>query len=227
MRLAALALGFRSSGQLAREAGGLGLGRVELGHRRPRVGLGRASRRSAARGSRAAASCHRAWVDARRRCGELVGDRRAGRLLLGLGSEPAGLRAELGEDVVDPGEVRLGLDELLLGLSPATLVTADAGDLLEQRPPLLGSEGERLVDHPLADEQERVVGEMRGVEQVDEIAKADALLVEEVLVLARAIQAPAELEDLEIDRQEGVGVVEDERDVGHALGGALLRARPR
>ena len=40
------------------------------------------------------------------------------------------------------------------------------------------------------------------------------------------IQPPAELEDLEVDRQQAVGVVEDERDVGHALGGALLRAGP-
>src|SRR6185312_23717 len=95
-----------------------------------------------------------------------------------------------------------------------------------QRPPLLRSERECLVDHPLPDEQERVVGEVRGVEQVYEVTKSDALLVEEVLVLAAPIQAPAELEDLEIDRKEGIGVVQDEGHIGHALGGALLRARP-
>ena len=65
------------------------------------------------------------------------------------------------------------------------------------------------------------------VEQVDEVAQPDPLLVEEVVVLAAAVQPPAELEDLEVDRQQAVAVVEDERHVGHALGGALLRARPR
>ena len=105
-------------------------------------------------------------------------------------------------------------------------MATDAGDLLEQRPALLGSQGQRLVDHALADEQEGVVGEVGAVEQVDEVAQADALLVEQVLVLAAAVQPATELQDLEVDRQQAVAVVEDERDVGHALGGALLRAGP-
>ena len=85
---------------------------------------------------------------------------------------------------------------------------ADAGDLLEQRPALLRPQRQRLVDHALADEQERVVGEVRGVEQVDEVAQPDPLLVEQVVVLAGAVQPPAELQDLEVDRQQAVGVVE-------------------
>ena len=105
-------------------------------------------------------------------------------------------------------------------------MATDAGDLLEQGAPLLGSEGERLVDHPLADEQECVVGEMSRVEQVDEVAQADPALVEEVVVLARAVQPPSELEHLEVHRQEPVGVVEHERHVRHPLRRPLVRARP-
>ena len=89
-----------------------------------------------------------------------------------------------------------------------------------------GRKRQRLVDHALADEQERVVGQVRAVEQVDEVAQPDALLVEEVLVLAAAEEPATELEDLEVDRQQPIAVVEDERDVGHALGGALLRPGP-
>ena len=118
----------------------------------------------------------------------------------------------------------LGLGELVLGLAPATLVASDAGDLLEQRPALLGSQRERLVDHPLADEQERVVGEVGGVEQVDEVAQPDPLLVEQVVVLAGPVEPAAELEDAVVDRQETVGVVEDEGHVGHAEGRAPLGA---
>ena len=95
------------------------------------------------------------------------------RLLLGLRGQPPRLRPQLGEDVLDPGEVRLGLGQLLLGPAAPPLVAPDAGDLLEQRPPLLGPQRERLVDHALADEQERVVGEVRRVEQVDEVAQPD------------------------------------------------------
>ena len=96
-----------------------------------------------------------------------------GGLLLGLGGQPAGLRPELAEDVLDAGQVGLGLDQLLLGPPPPSLVAADAGDLLEQRPALLRPEGEGLVDHALADEQEGVVGEVGRVEQVDEVAEPD------------------------------------------------------
>ena len=42
----------------------------------------------------------------------------------------------------------------------------------------------------------------------------------------RPEQPAAELQDLEVDRQQPVGVVEDERHVGHALRGPLLRAGP-
>ena len=116
--------------------------------------------------------------------------------------------------------------ELLLGTPPAPFVAPDPGDLLEERATFLGSQCERLVDHPLADEEEGVVGEVRGVEQVDEVAQADPLLVEQVVVLAGAVQAPAELEHREVDRQQPVGVVDDQRHVGHALGGAAVGAGP-
>ena len=117
--------------------------------------------------------------------------------------------------------------ELLLGLAPPPLVAPDAGDLLEQRPPLLGAERQRLVDHALADEQERVLGEVRAVQQVDEVAQPHALAVEQVVVLARAVEAPAELDHAVLDRQQGVAVVEHERHVGHALGRRASRSPPR
>ena len=64
------------------------------------------------------------------------------------------------------------------------------------------------------------------VEQVLEVAQPHALLVEQVVVLAAAVQPAPELEHAVLHRQQPVGVVEDERHVGHALGAALLGARP-
>ena len=131
---------------------------------------------------------------------QLLAGGEPGRLLLGQLAEAAGLRPELGEDVLDPGEVRLGLGELLLGLAAPALVAPDPGDLLEQRPPLLGAQRERLVHHALPDEQERVLGEVRRVQQVLEVAQPDALPVEQVVVLARAVEAAAELDHGVLDR---------------------------
>ena len=226
MGLASLALGRRARAELGGQRRRRLLRGRQLGHR-PSTAACAPARSASAIASRPAASCQRACVAEQERRGQLLAGVRAGRLLLGLGGEPARLRPELGEDVLDPGEVRLGLGELLLGLAPAPLVAADAGDLLEQRPPLLGPERERLVDHALADEQERVVGEVRRVEQVDEVAQPDPLLVEQVVVLAGAVQPAAELEDPEVDRQQAVGVVEDEGDVGHARAPRASRSRRR
>ncbi len=116
--------------------------------------------------------------------------------------------------------------QLVLCPPPATFVAPHAGDLLEQRPSLLRAQGQGLIDHSLPDEQERVVGEVRGIEQVDEVAQADPLLVQEVVVLAGAVEAAPELEDREVDRQQSVRVVDDEGDVGHALRRAPVRSSP-
>ena len=176
--------------------------------------------------SRPAASCQRACIASEERPGQLLCRRFARRLLLGLGGQAARLRSELAEDVLDARQVRLRLDQLLLGPPSSPLMAPDAGNLLEQRPALLGAERQGLVDHPLADEQEGVVGKVGRIEQVDQVAQADPALVQEVVVLARAVEAPPELEHAEIDRQQAIGVVEDERDVGHPLGRALVRACP-
>lgn len=95
---------------------------------------------------------------------EIGGRDAPGRFLLHLLSQAPRLRAQLSQDVADPGKVRLRLDQLRLSLAPPTLVTAHARHLLEQRTALLGPQGERLVDHALADEQEGVVRDVGGVE---------------------------------------------------------------
>ena len=234
-RLAELQLGERGPGRLVSLAP-LALERRPVAERRRQRGrralrLGQLGHREVGVGPRSVEPADRRGASARRLVptsvggddeggSELVAGRRPGDLLLGLGGEPAGLRPELGEDVVDAGQVELGLGELLLGLPSPALVAAHAGDLLEQRPALLGSERERLVDHPLADEQEGVVGEVGRVEQVDEVAQADPLLVQQVVVLARPVQPATQLEDAVLDRQQPVAVVQDEGDVGHPDRGA-------
>ncbi len=94
---------------------------------------------------------------------------------------------------------------------------ADTGRLLEQRPAVLGPQCQHLVDHALADEQERVVGEVRLVQQVHQVAQPELLAVQQELVLAGAEEPPTQLDLTEVDRQQSVLVVQDERHIGHAL----------
>ena len=51
-----------------------------------------------------------------------------------------------------------------------------------------------------------------------------AALVQQVVVLARAVEPAADLEHPVVDRQQAVGVVEDEGDVGHADRRPALRS---
>ena len=145
-----------------------------------------------------------------------------GGLLLRLGSKSPGLRPKLDEDVFHAREVCFGLGELLLRLPASPVVTPDPGHFLEQRSALLRSQREGLVDHALADEQERIVGKVRAVEQIDEVLQPDPLAVQQVVALAGTVEAAAQLEDRVIDRQQRVGVVENEGDVRHSQGGARL-----
>src|SRR5687768_16605199 len=93
--------------------------------------------------------------------GQLDARLRTRLLLLGLCVEASRLGTQLVEQVPDALEVRGRLEQVGLGLAPAALVLADARRLLEQRAALLRPEGERLVDHALPDEEERVVGDVR------------------------------------------------------------------
>ena len=135
-------------------------------------GVGRATGRSQPRGSCAQTSGgvmppHVRGQD--QRCRELLAGRLPGGLLLRLGGKSPGLRPKLDKDVFHAREVCFGLGELLLRLPASPVVTPDPGHFLEQRSALLRSQREGLVDHALADEQERIVGKVRGVEQIDEV----------------------------------------------------------
>src|SRR5207249_1023212 len=63
-------------------------------------------------------------------------------------------------------------------------------------------------------------------EQVDQVLEPYPLAVQQVVVLARAIQPPSELDDAVLDREQTVAVVEGQLDVGKADRGAPLGARP-
>ena len=183
--------------------GGEGVrGGLRLGARELEVRLGTGQRRSGGRPAVRGQHHHGAGEG---RPGALARD-----LLLGLLGQPADLRAQLAGDVAHPGQVRFGLQQARLRLPPTPLVAAHAGGLLEQRPAFLRPQREGLVDHALADEQEGVVGQVRAVQQVHQVAQAHPLAVQQVLVLARAVEPPRQVDLAVVHRQQPVAVVEDQ-----------------
>jgi len=98
---------------------------------------------------------------------QLIGNAPPIRLLLRLGRQPPRLWPQLGDDVLDSCEIRL---------ASTSWSSPDGGGARDAGPATSSNSGRRprperkgLVDHSLADEQERIVGEVGGVEQLHEI----------------------------------------------------------
>ena len=103
-------------------------------------------------------------------------------------SEPS-WRAHLVHHVAHADEVLAGAVELALGLVALLLVAGDAGRLLDEHPPLVRLGGQDVVELVLVHHRVRArVGAGAG-EEVEDVAQARRLLVEEVLALTRAVEA--------------------------------------
>ena len=165
--------------------------------------------------------------------------------LLGLTLERAELPLHLVHDVPHAHQVLAGSVELALRLVPLLLVPGDARRLLDEDPTLVGLGGEDVVQLVLVHHR---VGARIGAgagEEVEDVAQARQVAVQEVLALARSIEAAAHghlgprhaeravVREHELDLAEPHGLarrraVEDQ--VLHPLAaerlGALLAERP-
>ena len=109
--------------------------------------------------------------------------------------------------------------ELQLGAVPAALEAAEPGRLLDQLAPLCRLRVEHRLDTALRDHRAQPAAEADVREQLDEVDAADRGLVDEVLALAAAVQAPRH-RDLAVRqvRPGAVGVVEEQVDLGEVDG---------
>ena len=104
--------------------------------------------------------------------------------------------------------------ELQLGPVPAALEAPEAGRLLDELAPLRRLRVEHGLDAALRDHRAQAAAEPDVGEQLDEVDPPHGGLVDEVLALAAALQAPRD-RDLAV-RQVGpgaVGVVEEQLDL--------------
>ena len=159
--------------------------------------------------------------------------------LLRLALERVELPAHLVHDVTHAHEVLAGRVELALGLVALLLVARDAGGFLDEYAALVRLRGQDVVELVLIHHR---VGARVGAgagEEVEDVAQARRVLVQEIFALARAVETAAhrhlgprhgehtivaedQLDLGEADRLARGGAVEDQ--VLHALPAERLRA---
>ena len=103
--------------------------------------------------------------------------------------------------------------ELQLRAMAPRLEASEPGGLLDQRAPLLRLRREDRLDLALADDRVHALAEAEVGEQLDEVDPAHGRLVDEVLALAAAVQAPRDRQLRVLERAVAVLVVEQQLDL--------------
>jgi hypothetical protein len=164
-------------------------------------------------------------VPAERAPAQIVADDLVLGPLRGLLREELHAWPDLAKDVDDTHELDLGVLQALERVLAPHLEPARTGRLLDHDAPIGGAQRENLVHEALADDDERVVREVRAREQILQIAQPHARAIHEVLGLAVLVQAAADLDLVELDRQAARRVVELDDRLGHAEAAPRLAAR--
>ncbi len=107
-------------------------------------------------------------------------------------------------------------ERLLLALA----VLEDAGGLLDEGAAVLGAAGEDGVELALADDDVHLAADAGVAEQLLDVEQPDLVAVDLVLALAGAVHAAGDRHLGVGDRQGAVGVVDRQRHLGPAEGGA-------
>ena len=160
--------------------------------------------------------------------------------LAGLVLDAAEAFFDLVEDVAETHEVLLGAFEFSFGLAAFGLVLGDAGRFLEDDAAFLGVGLKEDVHLALLDEAVGIDADARVHEEFADVAQAAGLAVQEVLGLAATVEAAADLDLGDVDRQPAARIVEGkggfreaeappafgagEDDVGHFAAAKALRA---
>ena len=144
---------------------------------------------------------------------------------IGLAFEAPDVGRQLGQHILDADKIRLGRGQLGAGLVQPKLMAADVGDVFEDDAAFVGSLQDQFVDRSLADDRVAVRTQPSVQQQLGDVLKPHARAIEQVLAVSRAVQPAGDAHFGILDRQAAVGVVEDERDLGHAQRLPRRRAR--
>ena len=143
---------------------------------------------------------------------------------VGLAAEEAEAGFQLVDDDLDLRDILARAFEALVSVGDLRAEGLHVGGFVDERAALLGREAEHLIDHALAHDGVAVLADVGLLEEVVEVAQADAGAVQQVLGVAVTIGAAADLDLAVVEGEPAVAVVEGERDLGHAEGRAVAGA---
>ena len=143
--------------------------------------------------------------------------------LLRLALERAELAPDLVHDVADPKEVLPCRVELALGLAALLLVAGDARRLLDEDPPLVRLRRQHVVELLLVHDRIGPGAGARPGQEVEDVAEAAGVAVEEVLALRGAVEPPAHRD---LAPGHGQGAVVRKRQLDLREPDRLARGRP-
>src|SRR5690606_13247214 len=141
-----------------------------------------------------------------------------------LPAQTPDLRVDLGDQVLEPRQIRLRSVQPPLGRLAAVLVPADPRRLLEEEPALLRALGEDPVHHPLLDDGIGVRAQPGVAEEVEDVLQPARRAVQLVLAATLAEEDPPDLDLIVRDGQALLLVRKDERDLRPVQGPAFGRA---
>ena len=144
--------------------------------------------------------------------------------LFGLLPQGLHLKLQLGDLILNAGQILLRAFQTALGLLLAVAVFGDARRLLEDLAAVGALDGKDLVDPALGDVGVALAAKTGIHEQLVHVLEPDRLLIQIEFVLPGAVVAPGDHHLVGINGEITVGVVEDQAGLGKAELGALLRA---
>ncbi len=137
---------------------------------------------------------------------------------VGLFAERAELPAQLGGEVLHPGQVGSHGLELAQGLFLAFAVFENPCRLFDEAPPVLWGRGENRVQLALPDNDMHLAADPRVGEQLLNVEQATHSAVDRVFGPAAGEHGPRQRHLGVLDGQNAVGVVDREQDLGAAQG---------
>ncbi len=142
---------------------------------------------------------------------------------LGLATEWLELTAQLGEDVVEAGQVALRRIELAERLLLALAVLEHAGGFFDEAAALLRCGAQDAVELALADDDVHLAADAGVAQELLDIEESAGVAVDRVLRTAVAEHRAGDRDLGVFDRQCTVGVVDREHDLGSAQRRAARR----
>jgi len=135
--------------------------------------------------------------------------------LAGLHAHAAQSAIDLFDDVGEPQQVLLHAIQTPQGLELLGLEAADAGRLFENHPSIARRCLQQRIDLALLDHAVGLCSQAGAGNQIANVAQAGRSAIDQILALAPAIDPPGDMHLGSVDRQQALGVVQRERDLGH------------